>query len=179
MESYHDQEWGVPVTTDGGMFEHLVLEAFQSGLSWRTVLHKREAFREALHQFDPESLVNFTEEEQSAFLANPAVIRNRLKLEAVLHNARTLLAFRDRHGIGFADYLWKFIGGKPLDGLREGSWPATTEVSDALSKALKSEGFKFIGSTTLYAHMQATGLINDHWITCPRYEAIKALGQKL
>lgn len=177
MESYHDLEWGMPVTTDQGMFEHLVLEAFQSGLSWRTVLHKRQAFREALHQFDAEALCSYTSAEREAFLSNPGVIRNRLKLDAVLHNAKALMAFRDRHGIGLADYLWNFIGGRPLDGAREGSWPATSPVSDALSNALKSEGFKFIGSTTMYAHMQATGMVNDHWLTCPRYEAVKSLGQ--
>lgn len=178
MEAYHDHEWGVPVKTDHGMFEHLVLEAFQSGLSWRTVLHKREAFRAALRQFDAEALCTFRDEERAAFLANPAVIRNKLKLNAVLHNAQTLVAFRDRRGIGFADYLWNFVGGRPLDGARETSWPATTKESDELSKALKSEGFKFIGSTTLYAHMQATGLINDHLVSCPRYREVKALGQK-
>jgi DNA-3-methyladenine glycosylase I len=152
MEAYHDREWGIPVTTDHGMFEHLVLEGFQSGLSWRTVLHKREAFHAALHGFDAESLLRFTDAEREAFLAN-------------------------RHGKGFADYLWDFVGGTPLDGAREGSWPATSKESDELSKALKSEGFKFIGSTTLYAHMQATGLINDHWTSCPRYGEVKALAQ--
>ena len=177
MEAYHDLEWGVPVTTDHEMFEHLVLEGFQSGLSWRTVLHKREAFHAALHGFDAESLLRFTDAEREAFLANPQVIRNRLKLEAALHNARTMVGFRDRHGKGFADYLWNFVGGTPLDGEREGSWPATSKESDELSKVLKSEGFKFIGSTTLYAHMQATGLINDHWTSCPRYGEVKALAQ--
>jgi len=177
MEAYHDHEWGVPVATDHGMFEHLVLEGFQSGLSWRTVLRKREAFRAALHGFDAESLLGFTEVEHEAFLANPEVIRNRMKLDAALHNAKTIVAFRERTGRSFADYLWNFVGGTPLDGARDGSWPATTKESDELSKALKSEGFKFIGSTTLYAHMQATGLINDHWNTCPRYLEVKALAQ--
>jgi DNA-3-methyladenine glycosylase I len=179
MEAYHDHEWGVPVTTDAPMFEHLVLEAFQSGLSWRTVLHKREAFRAALCGFDAESLLSFSDADREAFLANPLVIRNRLKLDATLHNARVLVSFRDRHGQGFADYLWNFVGGRPLDGAREGSWPATTKESDELSKALKSEGFKFIGSTTVYAHMQATGMVNDHWMSCPRYVAVKALAQTL
>jgi DNA-3-methyladenine glycosylase I len=177
MEAYHDLEWGVPVHDDRGMFEHLVLEAFQSGLSWRTVLHKREAFRAALHGFDPERLIGFTDAERAAFLANPAVIRNRLKLDATLHNARNLLEFQQRRGQGFADFLWEFVGGKPLDGQREGSWPATTPQSDELAKVMKSNGFKFVGSTTLYAHMQATGMINDHWMSCPRYAEIKALGQ--
>jgi len=177
MEDYHDREWGVPVYTDAAMFEHLVLETFQAGLSWRTVLHKREALRAHLNGFDAEALLRSTEADRAAFLADPAVIRNRLKYDAVLHNARCMIEFREQHGLGFADYLWNWVGGIPMDGRRQGSWPATTPESDELSARLKSAGFKFVGSTTLYAHMQATGLVNDHWTTCPRYEAVKVLAR--
>ncbi len=177
MEVYHDGEWGVPVYDDAAMFEHLVLETFQAGLSWRTVLYKREALRAQLKGFDAEALMRSTDSDRATFLANPAVIRNRLKYDAALHNARCLLEFREHHGKGFADYLWDWVGGTPLDGRRQDSWPATTPESDELSARLKSAGFKFVGSTTLYAHMQATGLINDHWITCPRYKAVKELAR--
>ncbi len=177
MEAYHDGEWGVPVYDDDAMLEHLMLETFQAGLSWRTVLYKREALRARLQGFDAEALVRSTDSDRAAFLADPAVIRNRLKYDAALHNARCMLEFREHHGTGFADYLWDWVGGTPLDGRRQGGWPATSPESDDLSARLKSAGFKFVGSTILYAHMQATGLINDHWTTCPRYEAVKVLAR--
>ncbi|MEY2752746.1 MAG: hypothetical protein RLZZ570_692 [Bacteroidota bacterium] len=177
MEAYHDGEWGVPVYDDAAMLEHLMLETFQAGLSWRTVLYKREALRARLQGFDAEALVRSTDSDRAAFLADPAVIRNRLKYDAALHNARCMLEFREHHGTSFADYLWDWVGGTPLDGRRQGSWPATSPESDDLSARLKSAGFKFVGSTILYAHMQATGLINDHWTTCPRYEAVKVLAR--
>lgn len=177
MEAYHDSEWGVPVRSDAGMFEHLVLETFQAGLSWRTVLHKRESLRASLHGFDANALADANQADREAFLANPGVIRNRLKYDAAVHNARCVVDFSQRHGEGFSDVLWSFVGGQPLDGQRQGSWPATTPESDELAKMLKSFGFKFVGSTTIYAHMQATGMINDHWTSCPRYAEIKALAR--
>lgn len=177
METYHDTEWGVPVRSDAGMFEHLVLETFQAGLSWRTVLHKREALRAGLQGFNAEALLSAPAADREAFLANPGVIRNRLKYDAAVHNARCLVDFSQRHGVGFSDFLWSFVGGTPLDGQRQGSWPATTPESDELAKTLKSFGFKFVGSTTMYAHMQATGMVNDHWLSCPRYAEVKALAQ--
>ena len=173
MIEYHDREWGVPVHDDRKQFEFLVLEGAQAGLSWRTVLHKREAFRAAFAGFDPEKVARFGARDVRRLLADAGIIRNRLKIEAAIKNARAFLALREELG-SFDAYVWRFVGGKPKVNrwrtLRE--IPAKTRESDALSKDLKQRGFSFVGSTIVYAHMQATGLVNDHIVVCPRWKQL-------
>jgi len=173
MIEYHDREWGVPVHDDRKQFEFLVLEGAQAGLSWRTVLHKREAFRAAFAGFDPEKVARFGARDVRRLLADAGIIRNRLKIEAAIKNARAFLALREELG-SFDAYIWRFVGGKPKVNrwrtLRE--IPAKTRESDALSKDLKQRGFSFVGSTIVYAHMQATGLVNDHIVVCPRWKQL-------
>jgi len=174
---YHDSEWGVPAWDDQTQFEFLILEGAQAGLSWATILNKREGYREAFAGFDPERIARFGKREQARLMNNPGIVRNRLKIEAAISNARAYLELQEREG-GFARHLWSFVGGKPLQNRhrQNDQVPATSVQSDALSKDLKKRGFRFVGSTILYAHMQATGMVNDHLASCFRYKACKTLG---
>ena len=171
--AYHDDEWGVPVYNDAKQFEFLSLEAAQAGLSWYTILKKRENYRKAFAQFDPEKVARFTKKRIEKLLTNPGIVRNRLKVQAAVNNAKCFLSIQEEFG-SFCDYIWRFVDGKPkLSRLRQlKDYPSTTPESDALSKDLKSRGFKFVGSTICYAHMQAAGLVNDHVITCYRRKQI-------
>ncbi len=172
--AYHDEEWGVPVRDDATQFEFLVLESAQAGLSWSTVLHKRDGYRRAFAAFDPVKVARFTPNRVEKLIANPAIIRNRLKIKATVTNAQAFLAVQDEFG-SFADYIWGFVDGDPVLNRwrRQEDVPATSPVSDALSKDMKQRGFKFVGSTIMYAHMQATGLVNDHLVDCFRYEEVQ------
>lgn len=170
-ERYHDQEWGVPVHDDQKHFEMLLLEGAQAGLNWETILKKREGYREAFKEFDPVKVANMSDEELEVLLLNPNIIRNRLKVFGARKNAVVFLQIQKEFG-SFDAYVWKFVGGKPMIN----SWqqiqdvPATTQQSDALSKDLKKRGMTFVGSTIMYAYMQAVGLVNDHTTDCWRYE---------
>lgn len=173
---YHDEEWGVPVFDDKLMFEFLTLETFQAGLSWYTILAKRENFREAFKNFDAEKIARFTEKDIEKLMQNSGIVRNQAKIRAAVANAKLFLEITDGKR-AFSDYLWKFTGGKTqivkpksLSEIR-----ATSPESDAMSKELKQRGFKFVGSTVCYAHMQATGMINDHLTTCFRYKEVQQL----
>jgi DNA-3-methyladenine glycosylase I len=173
---YHDREWGVPVHDDRKQFEFLILEGAQAGLSWSTILHRRDGYRRAFADFDPVKVARFTPARIEKLLLDPGIIRNRLKVEAAVSNARAFLEIEAAFG-SFDAYIWGFVGGKP----RRNQWrsqsdiPATSPVSDALSKDLKKRGFRFVGSTTLYAHLQATGLINDHLVSCFRHADCRKL----
>jgi DNA-3-methyladenine glycosylase I len=169
-ERYHDTEWGVPVHSDLVHFEFLLLEGAQAGLSWATVLRKRAAYRAAFAEFDPERVARFNRRSVERLMGNAGIIRNRLKIEAAVTNARAFLTLQEAFGT-FDDYVWRFVGGAPVIGRwREQSQvPATSAQSDALSKDLKARGMKFVGSTIIYAYMQATGLINDHLRRCFRH----------
>jgi DNA-3-methyladenine glycosylase I len=167
---YHDLEWGVPVHDDRTQFEFLLLEGAQAGLSWSTILHKRAAYRAAFADFDPARVARFGAKEIAALLANAGIVRNRLKIEAAVNNARCFLAVQEAFG-SFDAFLWPFVGGAPIQNRRRtlARVPATTKESDALSKDLKQRGFKFVGSTIVYSHMQATGMVNDHLVGCFRH----------
>jgi len=167
---YHDKEWGVPVRKDRKLFEFLVLEGAQAGLSWITVLRKREAYREAFADFDAEQVARFDARKLEQLLRNPGLVRNRLKIESTVKNARAFLEVQSEFG-SFNKYQWQFVGGKPLQPARKTrrDVPATTPESDAFSKDLKRRGFSFVGSTIIYAHMQAVGMVNDHVSTCFRH----------
>jgi len=176
MMKYHDEEWGVPLHDDRKLFEFMVLDAFQAGLSWKTILNKRDNFRKAFDGFDPEKVARYGEEEVNRLMNNPLIIRNQLKIRAAISNARAFLVIQQEFG-SFDQYIWAFVAHKPvinqftsLDQL-----PARTELSDLLSKDLKNRGFKFTGSTVVYAHMQATGMVNDHLVTCHRYQPINRM----
>ena len=173
MAEYHDREWGVPLHDDRGLFEFLVLEGAQAGLSWRTVLNKREAYRRAFHHFDIARVARMTDAALEKLLLDPALIRNRLKIFSARKNARAALAVIDEFG-SLDAYLWSFVGGKPLRHRRTGlgDVPARTEVSDRLSKDLLKRGFTFVGSTIMYAYMQATGMVNDHLVGCFRHREV-------
>lgn len=169
--AYHDTEWGVPVFDDDRVqFEFLLLEAAQAGLSWATVLHRRAGYRKAFADFDPAKVARFPRARIDALLRDPGIIRNRLKIEAAVGNARAFLAVQEEYG-SFCRYLWRFVDGAPVRNRwrRQADVPATSPVSDALSKDLKSRGFRFVGSTIIYAHLQATGLVNDHLVGCFRH----------
>jgi DNA-3-methyladenine glycosylase I len=174
MAAYHDLEWGVPLHDDNQIFEFLILEGMQAGLSWRTILNKRENFRRAFHGFDPTRVARYGEPDLRRLLADARIIRNRLKLQAAVNNARRFLEVQKEFGT-FDHYVWGFVGGKPIrNRLRSfRDMPARTPLSDRISQDLKSRGFKFVGSTVVYAHMQATGMVNDHLVTCFRYREIK------
>ncbi len=174
--AYHDEEWGVPVRDDRRHFEFLILEAAQAGLSWSTVLNKRGGYRRAFADFDPERVARFNSRSVARLLANPGIIRNRLKIEAAIHNARRFLETQEQFG-SFDRYVWRFVGGAPLQHRfrRMRQVPATTRESDALSKDLKQRGFRFVGSTVIYAHMQAVGMVNDHVVDCFRHPQCAAL----
>lgn len=166
-EKYHDEEWGVPVYDDRIIFEFLILETFQAGLSWITILRKRENFRLAFDDFDYKKVANYSEEKIQELLSNPGIIRNQLKIRAAVNNAQKFLETQKEFG-SFSNYIWKFTNGKPIENKRKNlsEIPATTPLSDEISKDLKKRGFKFVGSTVMYAHMQATGIVNDHVEYC-------------
>ena len=168
---YHDEEWGVPKTDDRALFEKLLLEGFQSGLSWLTILKKRDNFRRAFRHFDAEMIVRFTPKDKVRLMADTGIIRNRLKIEAAVDNARAYLALVERQSL--ASFLWGFLDGRPIIHRRRTmrDVPATTELSVQISKALKQQGFRFVGPTTVYAFMQSTGMVNDHLATCHRHAA--------
>jgi DNA-3-methyladenine glycosylase I len=170
---YHDSEWGVPVHDDRLLFEFLILEGAQAGLSWITVLRKRAAYREAYDDFDPAKVARYDERRKARLLENAGIVRNRLKVEASVTSARAFLELQAEHG-SFAKYLWGFVDGEPIDGRRRSmkEVPASTPLSDALSKDLKRRGFKFVGSTIIYAYLQAVGVVNDHLVTCFRHPAV-------
>jgi len=173
MRDYHDREWGVPLHDDRKIFEFLILEGMQAGLSWALVLNKRENFRRAFRGFDPEKVARFTKRDVARLLGDAGIIRNRLKILAAINNAKRFLEVRKEFGT-FDRYIWGFVGGKPeLTGLRSfADLPARTPLSDRISEDLKARGFKFVGSTVVYSHMQATGMINDHLVTCFRYSVL-------
>jgi DNA-3-methyladenine glycosylase I len=167
---YHDTEWGVPVRDDGKQFEFLVLESAQAGLSWSTVLNKRAGYRQAFAQFDSEKVACFTTKHIERLVGDARIIRNRLKITAAVNNAKRFLEIQQEFGT-FCDYIWQFVDGAPIQNRwqRQEDVPATSPESDALSKDMKQRGFKFVGSTIMYAHMQATGLVNDHITSCFRH----------
>lgn len=167
---YHDEEWGVPVWDDRRQFEFLTLESAQAGLSWSTILNKREGYRRAFAGFDPEKVARFGAGKIAALLKDPGIVRNRLKVNAAVNNARLFLAVQKEFG-SFSKYIWGFVGGRPKVNrwTSLGQLPAVSKESDALSADLKRRGFKFVGSTIMYAHMQATGLVNDHLVSCFRH----------
>ena len=169
-QRYHDEEWGVPVRNERVHFEFLVLEAAQAGLSWWTILRKREGYKRAFADFDAAKVARFTPRTVEKLMQDASIVRNRQKIEAAIANARGFLAIQKEFGT-FDRYVWEFVGGKPIVNRwrKQSDVPPTSKVSDALSKDLKSRGFKFVGSTIIYAHMQATGLINDHLVSCFRY----------
>jgi DNA-3-methyladenine glycosylase I len=171
--AYHDEEWGVPVRDDRRIFEFLTLEAAQAGLSWYTVLRKRGNYRKAFAGFDPAKVARFGPDKIDKMMLDPGLIRNRAKLEAAVHNARRFLEVQKEFGT-FSDYIWAFVGGKPkVNKLKgRGDYVATSPESDALSADLRKRGFKFVGSTIVYAHMQATGMINDHIVGCFRHKQV-------
>jgi DNA-3-methyladenine glycosylase I len=171
--AYHDAEWGSPIHDDARHFEFLLLETQQAGLSWRCILGKREAFRKAFAGFDPEKVARFTVARVERLMADPGIIRNRRKIEAAVKNARAFLAAREEFG-SFDAYIWRFVGGNPiLNAWREAAKvPVTTRASDDLAADLKARGFGFVGSTTMYAHMQAIGMVNDHLVSCFRWREL-------
>jgi DNA-3-methyladenine glycosylase I len=174
MVAYHDEEWGVPLHDDRRLFEYIVLDAFQAGLSWAVVLNKREGFRRAFADFDPAQVARFTERDVERLVADPSIVRNRLKIRAAIGNANAFLRLQERHG-SFDAYIWQFVGGRS----KVNRWrtlkqlPARTAESDAMSEALKAQGFKFVGSTICYAFMQAAGMVNDHVVGCYRWGEVQ------
>ena len=173
LQPYHDTEWGVPLRDDRKLFEFLILEGMQAGLSWLTVLKKREALRRAFNGFDPRRVARYTRRDLARLLRDPGIIRNRQKLEAAVTNARAFVTVQRELG-GFHRFLWSFVGHRPI----RNAWrsirelPTTTPSSDAMSRELKARGFRFVGSTICYAHMQATGMVNDHLVHCFRYRQV-------
>ena len=171
---YHDKEWGVPVHDDRLLFEFLILEGAQAGLSWITILKKRDNYRKAFDQFDPNIVAKYGKRKQQSLLGNPGIVRNRLKIEAAIQNAKAFLAVQEEYGT-FDEYIWRFVGGQP----KQNAWksmkavPAQTSESDAMSKDLKRRGFKFVGSTICYALMQAVGMVNDHLVECFRHGELR------
>ena len=168
--AYHDREWGVPLHDDRALFEFLILEGAQAGLSWSTILHKRENYRKAFQRFDPKKVARFGRSDVARLLKDSGIVRNRLKIESAVSNAKAFLAVQKEFG-SFDEYIWAFVGGKPLlNRWRTGAHlPARTEMSDRMSKDLKKRGFRFVGSTICYAFMQAVGMVNDHGVDCFRY----------
>jgi len=170
---YHDEEWGVPVYDDAKLFEFLILETFQAGLSWITVLRKRENFRKAFDQFDYHKIAEYDERKYDKLLQDAGIIRNRLKIRATISNAKSFIKIQEEFG-SFSNYIWKFTNDKPIINTSENlqAIPAKTALSDKISKDLKKRGFKFVGSTVVYAHMQATGMVNDHVTSCFRHDQV-------
>lgn len=173
---YHDHEWGVPLHDDQRLFEFLILEGAQAGLSWLTVLKKRDAYREAFDHFDPQKVARYTPKKIEKLLSNEGIIRNKLKINSAVQNAKAFLQVQEEFG-SFDAYIWNFVNGKPITNKWKtlGDIPAKTPLSDAISKDLKKRGFNFVGSTIVYAFMQATGMVNDHTTSCFRYKEIKSL----
>ncbi len=172
-ETYHDTEWGVPVYDDATLFEFLLLETFQAGLSWITILRKRENFRLAFDDFDYQKIANYNQYKLDSLMLDAGIIRNKLKIQLAVTNAQAFIKIQKEFG-SFSKYIWAFVDGKPLQNkvINYKTAPPTTEISDALSKDLKKRGFKFVGSTVVYAHMQATGMVNDHEVDCFRYHEV-------
>lgn len=172
-EHYHDTEWGVPVYDDETLFEFLILESFQAGLSWITILKKRDNFRVAFNNFDYKTIANYTTTKIEALLNNTGIVRNKLKINATVTNAKAFMAIQNEFG-SFSNYIWAFVNNTPI----KNNWknykdaPATTPLSDTISKDLKKRGFKFVGSTIIYAYMQAIGMVNDHEVNCFRYNLV-------
>ena len=177
MIAYHDDEWGTPVHDDRRLFEFMVLEGAQAGLSWITILRRRDAYRKAFAGFDPQRIARFDRRKIESLLRNEGIIRNRLKIEGAVQNARAYLALRET-GVSLDKFMWNFVDGKPIVNHRRSisQIPASTPVSDAMSKAMKKAGFTFFGTTICYAHMQAVGMVNDHVVTCFRYRALMRAG---
>ena len=177
--AYHDEEWGVPVYDDRTLFEFLILEGAQAGLSWSTILKKREGYRAAFEGFDPEVVARYDERKTAELLADAGIVRNRLKVASAVSNARAFLEVQVEHG-SFSDYIWGFVDGAPI----QNHWPtlaeipAKTPLAETISKDLKKRGFRFVGPTIVYAHMQATGMVNDHVVDCFRYPEIVAMSRK-
>jgi DNA-3-methyladenine glycosylase I len=176
---YHDEEWGVPMTDNRALFEKLMLEGFQAGLSWITILRKRENFRAAFHNFDAERIARYTTRDVERLMKNEGIIRNRAKIEATISNAKAYLALSER--MPFSQYIWGFLDGRPIINAITSTKDirAETDLSKTMSKTLKSDGFRFVGSTTLYAFMQSTGMVNDHVVACFRHAACAKLQKKL
>ena len=176
--AYHDTEWGVPLHDEHRLFEFLILEGAQAGLSWLTILNKRENYRRAFDGFDPEKVARYGARKIAALLADPGIVRNRLKIHSAVGNARAFLAVQEEFG-SFDRYIWRFVDGRPV----QNAWrrlkeiPPRTPVSDAMSEDLRRRGFNFVGSTICYSHMQATGMVNDHLVTCPRHAACAKLAR--
>jgi DNA-3-methyladenine glycosylase I len=179
MVEYHDTEWGEPVHDDRKLFEFLVLEGAQAGLNWETILKKREDYRKAFHNFDPGEIAHYTEKDIKRLLANQGIIRNRLKIEATIINARRFLEIQNEFG-SFDKYIWQFVGGKTIYNKPKSlsELKSTTKESDGMSKDLKKRGFKFVGSTICYAFMQAVGMVNDHIVNCFRYKELNRLDSR-
>jgi DNA-3-methyladenine glycosylase I len=177
--AYHDEEWGVPVHDDRALFEFLILEGAQAGLSWSTILNKRKNYRRAFDRFNPRKVARYDQDKLAELLSNPGIVRNRLKVAAAVQNARAFLAIQSEFG-SFDAYVWQFVGGRPM----QNAWktlpeiPARTAESDALSKDLVKRGCKFVGSTICYAFMQAVGMVNDHVVDCFRYQEVQAIQRK-
>ncbi len=178
-QRYHDREWGVPIKSDRKWFEFLLLEGAQAGLSWITVLRKRTAYRNAFDRFDYNKIALYREAKIRSLLNDPGIIRNKLKIHGAVRNANAFIQIRAEFGT-FNNYIWRFVDGKPIQNKwrAPGQIPVTTALSDALSKDLKKRGFNFVGSTICYAHMQATGMVNDHLTSCFRYQAIKDVARQ-
>ena len=176
---YHDKEWGVPVWDDRRQFEFLILEGAQAGLSWSTILNKRDGYRRAFADFDPQKVARFTPKRIAKILENPNVVRNKLKVNAAVTNARAFLEVQEEFGT-FCDYIWRFVDGRPKQNRlkKQSDVAATSAESDAMSKDMKQRGFRFVGSTILYAHMQATGMVNDHLTSCFRYKECAAMARR-
>jgi len=176
---YHDKEWGVPVWDDKTQYEFLILEGAQAGLSWSTILNKRDGYRKNFADFDVDKVARFTKKRIEKILQDPSVVRNRQKVNSAVTNAKAFLDVQEEYD-GFCNYIWKFVDGKPKQNKfrNDSDIPASTKESDALAKDLKQRGFKFVGSTIMYAHMQATGMVNDHVISCFRYKPCTALAKK-
>ncbi len=177
--AYHDKEWGVPVHDDRKLFEFLILEGAQAGLSWITILRKREAYRKAFAGFDPAKIAHFDEARMATLMQNEGIVRNRLKIASTVKNARAFLAIQEELG-SFDAYQWRFVDGRPVTNTwsGRGQVPASTPQSDAFSKDMKKRGFAFVGTTILYAHMQAVGMVNDHTVDCFRYREVKKLAKE-
>ena len=176
--AYHDEEWGVPVWDDRTQFEFLILEGAQAGLSWSTILNKRSGYRKNFAGFDVNKVARFTPKRIEKILLDPAIVRNRRKVESAVSNAKAFLQVQEEFG-SFSDYIWAFVDGRPIQHKirKDSDTPATSPESDALSKDLKKRGFKFVGSTIMYAHMQATGMVNDHVLSCFRHKPCAALAK--
>jgi len=179
MTAYHDEEWGVPIHDDRRWYEKLLLDGAQAGLSWSTILRKREGYRKAFAGFDPAKIARFTDKDVTRLMGDAGIVRNRLKIRSAISNARAFLALQDEHG-SFDAWIWRFVGGKPIRGNVRGRGDilARTPLSDALSLELRGRGFNFVGSTIIYAFMQAGGLVNDHTVGCFRRSQVAALAKK-